>query len=99
MGNIKMISKIYSNLNELTDSIERFPETAEAVDRFYAYVKEKLLDKETGKSNEQWIKLEDVFLDVTLAYEQQGFIWGVQYALDLFTQNGSIEYLHKILSL
>lgn len=82
MGNEKMISKIYHNLEELTGGVKRFPETSSAFEQFKTYIEKNYL----GNEARQWLELENLLLDVTLAYEKQGFILGFQYALNLLAK-------------
>lgn len=73
----KAINRVFSNRNELIDNYTDFPGTKMTVKK----IKEQVSDN-------QWEKLEDLFFDATGAFEEQGFIYGFRYAVELLMEGG-----------
>lgn len=72
------IDRIFSSREELIGGFKNFPETDAALLAFRDYLTRDCLD-----SHAQLIKAEDYLLDVTAAYERQGFSYGFRYAVRL----------------
>lgn len=72
------LGKIYSNLHLLLDDFTDFPETEEAENNFWKFVKKNVLS-----NREPDIEFENVLLDVAHYNQKQGFIYGFKYAISL----------------
>lgn len=74
----KAIKRVFCNRNELIDNYTDLPGTKEAVREFREHLPEK-----------QWAGLEDLFFCATSAFEEQGFVYGFRYAVELFLEDGA----------
>lgn len=73
------LNKIYNNLNSLIGEYNDFPETKDADDAFWKYIKEHAM--EDAKFN--MIDFQSVLYDVMNHHQRQGFIMGFKYACRL----------------
>lgn len=84
--NTDAIDKIFNNLDRLIDDYNDFPETTESENKFWEYADRNIL-KNTQLNIREF---ENVLCDVTYNHQRQGFIYGFQYAADLFINNSKL---------
>lgn len=77
---MKMIDRIFENLEKLMDNYVDLPETREAEERFWEYVDSNIL---LNAENYEKIEFENVLYDFGSFREKQGFLYGFNLAMDL----------------
>lgn len=82
---ISMIEKIYNSLMD-DDAYGDLPETKEARKKLKTYVMDDLLSSDDEESHMQWMGLERIVSEFGMVNEQQGFIYGFNYAVELLTR-------------
>ena len=82
---ISMIEKIYNSLMD-DDAYGDLPETEEARKKLKTYVMNNLLSSDGEESYRQWMGLERTVSEFGMVNEQQGFIFGFNYAVELLTK-------------
>lgn len=82
---ISMIEKIYNSLMD-DDAYGDLPETKEARKKLKTYVMDNLLSSDDEESYRQWMELERIVSEFGMVNEQQGFIFGFNYAVELLTR-------------
>ena len=80
-----MIEKIYNSLMD-DDAYGDLPETEEARKKLKTYVMNNLLSSDDEESYRQWMGLERTVSEFGMVNEQQGFIFGFNYAVELLTR-------------
>lgn len=85
MLNIKAVDKIYYNLINDNDYGD-FPETLEGRRKLKAYLTENYLSEDDEKAFSQWLEAERFFGGYAMINERQGFIYGFNYAAELFAE-------------
>lgn len=80
LKNIKVLEKVYVNLDKLIDNYADLPETEESERKFWEYAEKNIFQ---SKKNVKERELESVLYDVAYFSEKQGFIYGFNYALEL----------------
>ncbi|MBD5472821.1 MAG: hypothetical protein HDR20_07970 [Lachnospiraceae bacterium] len=82
---ISMIEKIYNSLMD-DEAYGDLPETEEARKKLKTYVMNNLLSSDDEESYRQWMELERTVSEFGIVNEQQGFIFGFNYAVELLTK-------------
>ena len=82
---ISIIEKIYNSLMD-NDAYDDLPETEEARKKLKTYVMNNLLSSDDEESYKQWMGLERTVSEFGMVNEQQGFIFGFNYAVELLTK-------------
>lgn len=82
----KAIETLYENFEVMNDDYKDLPETSEASDRFWEYMKQNFSIE--GKL----VDIDSCMTEVAVQNEKQGFIYGFQYAVMLMA-GGNICYI------
>lgn len=88
MSDFSAVKKIFKNIDVLIDGYHDFPETQEADLRLEQYLKDNYLSSDEKEAQEQWLKLSSEINHAEARSEQQGFIYGFRYAVELLMKGG-----------
>lgn len=84
MDNIKNMStlgRVYDNLDKIIENYSDLDETKDAEKRFWEYAQKYIFERQGSLKK---FDLENAFYEVAFFREKQGFIYGFNYALELY---------------
>lgn len=81
--NISAVDRIYNSLTSRNDC-DDLPETEEARRKLKAYWVFDYFQGDTEEAYKQWLNLEGYIGNLAMFNERQGFIYGFNYAMELF---------------